>query len=438
MVAKRMMNLFSRELLIVVCAFAAAFAMACGSSSGGRPANANANSDAQPAVTITVAKSESRSVGATINATGSLTADESSNVAPKTAGKLTNVTVNEGQYVAQGTVIARIDDHDARLQLASAVAAVRQAKAGVAQAEAKLGLLGGGKFSADAVPEVRAAKANFDQANFELKQAEANEKRYRELTETGDVAMITYEQYRTARDTARSKANASKQQLETVINTARQSNQAIVSAMANVDAAQTQVANAQRSIDDTVIRAPFSGFVSSRPVAVGEFVSSASVVATILRTNPMKAQIQVAEADVPFISIGRGVSLQVDAYKDRNFSGTVSAVNPAIDPASRAAVVEAKFENDDNALRQGMFVTVKITREGGTNGVFVPKSAVYNDKATQSYRVFVIVDGVAKLRVVQLGTEEADWQQILTGVNGDETVATSNIETLYEGAKVSF
>jgi len=130
--------------------------------------------------------------------------------------------------------------------------------------------------------------------------------------------------------------------------------------------------------------------------------------------------------------------VQVDAYKDRTFSGTVSAVNPAIDPASRSAIVEALVENNDNALRAGMFATVRINKEGGTNAVYVPKAAVYNDPSTQSYRVFVIQDGVAKLRTVQLGVEEGDATQIITGVNPDEVVATSNLDQLYEGAKVAF
>jgi membrane fusion protein, multidrug efflux system len=147
---------------------------------------------------------------------------------------------------------------------------------------------------------------------------------------------------------------------------------------------------------------------------------------------------QVAEADVPFISIGRGVSIQVDAYKDRSFGGAVTAVNPAVDPVSRSAVVEAQIENGDNALRSGMFASARIVREGGSAGVFVPKSAVYNDQATQSYRVFVIQENVAKLRVVQLGTEEGEYIQILSGVNPDEIIATSNLAQLYEGAKVSF
>ena len=67
----------------------------------------------------------------------------------------------------------------------------------------------------------------------ELRQAEANEKRYRDLVETGDAAMITYEQYRTARDTARARVNAAREQLEAQVNVARQSNQAIASAEAS-------------------------------------------------------------------------------------------------------------------------------------------------------------------------------------------------------------
>jgi multidrug efflux pump subunit AcrA (membrane-fusion protein) len=85
-----------------------------------------------------------------------------------------------------------------------------------------------------------------------------------------------------------------------------------------------------------------------------------------------------------------------------------------------------------------MFATVNINRDGGTQAVFVPKSAVYNDQTTQSNRVFVIQDGIAKLKVVQLGVEESGDIQILSGVNADEIVATSNIDKLYEGAKVAF
>lgn len=410
---------------------------ACGSTSSADSRNANTGAEAEPPpVQITVGKTESRNVPAFIQATGSLVADEISNVAPKVAGKVVNVTVNVGEFVSQGTEIAKLDDRDARLQLASAQAGVKQAQAAVTQAQARLGLSPNGTFNASSIPEVRAANAVYEQNLAELRQAEANEKRYRDLAQSGDVAMITYEQYRTARDTARARVNSAREQLEAAANAARQNNAAIASARAAVEAAQTQVGTAQQALADTVIRAPFSGFVSERPTAVGEFVTSATTIITLLRTNPMKIQIQVAEADVPSVTLGRGVTLQVDAYPDRRFAGTVTAINPSVDQTSRAATVEASIENGDNALRAGMFATARINKEGGGAGVFIPKSAIYNDQPTQSYRAFVIVDGIAKLRVIQLGPEEGDYQQILSGIEANETVATSNLDQLYEGAKV--
>lgn len=411
----------------------------CGSSSSEtRRGNTNTDENVQTAVVVTVGRSELRDVAASIQATGSMAADETSDVAPKTAGRIANLSINAGQFVSGGAIIARVDDRDARLELATAQAAVKKARVTVLQAEARLGIGRGGKFDASSIPEVKAANASYEQTLAELKQAEANEKRYRKLTESGDVAMITYETFRTQRDTARTRANAARQMFDVALNTARQSNQAIAGAQADVESAQTQVAQAQQAIADTVIKAPFSGFVSSRPIAVGEFVSTASIVATILRTNPIKVQIQVAEADLPYIVLGRGVSVEIDAYKDRKFAGTVTAVNPAVDPVSRSAVVEASIENADNALRPGMFATVRINKEGGGKGVFVSKTAVYNDQATQSYRAFVIVDGIVKLRVLQLGPEEGDSYQILNGLGADEAVATSNLDQLYEGARVSF
>ncbi|MBK9164981.1 MAG: efflux RND transporter periplasmic adaptor subunit [Acidobacteria bacterium] len=389
------------------------------------------------AIPITTGKSESRPVPAFIQATGSLVADEKSNIAPKVAGKVADIAVNVGQFVSQGAVIARIDDRDARLDLASAQASVKQAEAAVRQAEARLGLGPNGRFNASAIPEVRAANANYEQLVAELRQAEANEKRYRELVETGDVAMVSYEQFRLARDTARARVNSAQEQLNAQINNARQNNELIRSAEAAVESARAQVRIAEQAIADTVIRAPFSGFVSERPVAVGEFVSTATVVATLLRTNPINIEIQVAEADVPFVSMGRGVSLEVEAYSDRRFSGVVTAINPAVDAASRSAIVEASIENGDNALRQGMFATARINKEGGSVGVFVPKSAVYNHLPTASRRVFVIQDGLARLRTVQTGPEEGDSVQILIGIEADEIIATSNLDQLYEGARVA-
>ncbi len=391
---------------------------------------------AAPVVVIATAKAVAREVPSFIQATGSLIANETSDVASPTSGQVTATPVGVGAFVRQGDVLARLNDRDARLRLRQAQSGVQQAVAGVRQAEARLGIRPGGNFDAVTIPEVRAANANLEQAQAEFRLAEANERRYRELVETGDVAVAVYEQYRTQRDTARARVNSARQQLEVAINTARQSNQAIQSAEAAVETARSQVAIAQKAVADAVIRAPYAGYVSNRPVAIGEYVSPASIVATVLRTNPLKLQLQVAEAEAPFITPGMGVSLEVDAYRNKKFAGSVTAVNPAIDPVSRAAIVEAAVENGDNALRAGMFATARVVRPGGNRAVFVPRSAVLSDQNTQSFRVFVIQGDTAKLRVVQIGAEEGDMMQILSGVQADEVVATSNLEQLFEGARV--
>jgi len=403
---------------------------------GEEPGGGRAEAEA-PAVPVTTARAEAREVASYVQATGSLIADETSDVAPQVSGQVVGTPVGVGAFVRQGDVLLRLNDRDARLRLQQAQAGVQEAIAGVRQAEARLGLRPGGNFEASTIPEVRAAGSSLEQAEAELRLAEANERRYRELVETGDVALSVYDQFRTARETARARVNAARQQLEAAVNTARQSNQAVQSAQAQVESARSAVRIAEKAVADATIRAPFAGYISNRPVAVGEFVTPSAVVATLLRTNPLKLQMQVPEAEVPFITAGMGVSLEVEAHRERRFAGRVAAVNPAVDPVSRAAVIEAAVENSDNALRSGMFATARIVREGGGRSVYVPRAAVLPHENTKSFRVFVVEGETVRLRVVQIGAEEGEWIQILSGVAADETVATSNLQQLFEGARVT-
>jgi RND family efflux transporter MFP subunit len=398
------------------------FLSACGTEEKGEEGRGGRKPQGPEFIEVTTGVSEEREIPAFIQASGTIAADESSGVAPKIAGKIVNISTDVGRTIKQGDVIARIDDRDARLRLRSAELAVRQA-------EARLGLGPNQDFNESLIPEVRAAAANYEQSNAELRQAEANESRYRELFESGDVAAMAYEQYRTIRDTARSRANASKEALEAAKNNARQNNQAIQSALA-------QVETAKQELEDTAIRAPFSGYVSDRRVAVGEFVTTATVVVTVVRTNPVRVQIRVSESDVPFVERGRTVSVEVEAFKGRKFVGKITAISPSLDAASRAATVEAQIDNNDNNLKAGMFATVRINKEGVNRGIYVSKDAVLEDPTTQSYKIFVIEDGVARLRVVQIGLIDSDSIQILSGLNPNETIATSNLPDLFEGVKV--
>lgn len=437
----------ARAAALLVTLFAGAFGLAgCGGSSAesaGRGSGKGSAGEAGPAradaaapIQVSTVRVATRPVPAYIEATGSLAATETSNVASQGSGQVVSTPVSVGAFVRQGAVIARLNERDARLRLQQARAGVSQAIAGVRQAEARLGLSPGGRFDASTIPEVRSAAAAYQSALAAQRLAEANERRYAELVETGDVARSVYDQYRTTAETARQQTNVARQQMEAAVNLARQNNQAIQTAQAEVESARAAAAIAEKAVADAIIRAPYSGYVSDRPIAVGEYVTPSSVVATILLTNPLKLQLQVPELEAPRVQVGMPVSASVDAYPDRKFAGRVTAVNPAVDPASRSFTVEAAIENPDNALRSGMFATARITQPGGGQSVYVPSSAVVRDQNTNSDRVFTIKDGAAHLKVVQLGDEENGWIQILSGVQTDEEVAVNNQQQLYEGARV--
>jgi len=130
------------------------------------------------------------------------------------------------------------------------------------------------------------------------------------------------------------------------------------------------------------------------------------------------------------------VTASVTAYPDRPFTGQVKMIDPAIDLASRTITVEAQMSNPGNVLRSNMFATARIQLPGGGQGVFVPRTAIINDPATGSARVYVVDNNAARLRVVQLGEAVGDLVRVNNGVSVGEVVVTSNLDQLYDGATV--
>jgi multidrug efflux pump subunit AcrA (membrane-fusion protein) len=388
------------------------------------------------AVEVTTTTAVSQPVAAYIQATGSFAADETSDVAPEVSGQVVSTPVDVGAFVRQGAVIAQLEDRDARLRLQQAQAAEQQAQSAVRQAQERLGLTSNGRFDVNNIPEVRSALRQFEAADAQAKLAETNAARYATLVKSGDVSQMTYDQARAQADSARAQANAARQNYELAMNVARQSNVGISTAQAQLEAARSQVGLARKALSDTTITAPFSGHVSDRPVAAGEYVTPASKIATILKTNPVKLRVQVPELDAARIRVGMDVEVTVDAFPDARFAGKVTAVNPAVELTSRAVVVEVDIENRNNQLRPGMFASARILQSEGGEGVFVSRNAVMDDQNTNSSRVFVIEGDTARLRVVQLGEQEGNTVRIVSGVSAGEIVATTNLEQLYDGATV--
>ncbi len=387
-------------------------------------------------VPVPVAKAISRTVPAGFDVTGAFAADESSDIAPHVAGRVISTPVDAGAFVRQGQVVAELEHRDAQLRVEQAQAQLNQATAAQRQAQSRIGYGGNGQFDPTQMPEVAAARAAYESAKAVAKQAGADAQRFANLVATGDVSRSNYEKFRTQQETAEAQANAARQQYEAALNGAKQAWGGVEGSQAAVEAAKAQLAQAEKALADTTIRAPFDGFITDRPIAAGEYVALNNKIATIVKIGTMKLELQTPEQRAAQVKTGMTVNARVAAWPDRVFTGKVTAVNPSVNPASRVFIVEAKFDNPKADLRPGMFSTARIQLPGGETAVFVPKTAVYRDKTTDSYQLFAIENGAARLRVVVPGETEGDQIRIVSGLTGNETVAAGRLTDLYDGVPV--
>lgn len=408
-----------------------------------------ANSNSMPSVVdVTTTQAVVREMPTYFEATGSLASDAQTDVAPTVPGKIVAVNFDVGSYVTQGSVLVQLDDRDARIKLEQAQAQVAQAQSNVAQAQsqvaqaqanvrqtqAQLGLTGSGTFDVNNVAEVKTARAALELAEKQLT-------RLGRLLESGDVPRVQFDQAKAARDQAagqfQAALNAANQRYAAIssaqagVNTAQS---AVRTAQSAVEAARTQEASARKAISDAVVYAPFSGFVAERNADLGEFASTNQKIATIVRTSVLRLRIDVPEQSIGKVQVGQGISLQVSAYPDRNFSGVVTRILPNVNATSRTLTVEADVENSQGLLKPGQFATVRIVQSKSNPAVMVPVSALKTQGDTN--HVFVIKDGRAEDRIVQIGQLENDYIEIKQGVAENEVVATSNVNQLYDGVTV--
>jgi multidrug efflux pump subunit AcrA (membrane-fusion protein) len=391
---------------------------------------------ASAAIVVSTAQAAVRTVPAAFEVTGTFNADEISDIAPPVGGRVITTPVNVGDFVKQGAVVCELDHRDAQLKLDQAHAQLDEATSALRQTQSRIGWNAAAKFDPILVPEVAGARAAYESALAQAKLAAADARRYESLVGSGDVSRSAYEKARTQQETAEAQANAARQQYEAALNAARQGYGAVESSQAMLEGVRAQVAQAKKGLEDTTVRAPFDGYITARPIAAGEYVSQSSKIATIVRIGILKLQLQAPEQRAANVRTGMTVTARVSAYPDREFSGKVTAVNPSVDPNSRVFMVEARFDNPGAKLRPGMFATARVLLPGGETAVFVPRRAVIRDKTTDSYQVFTIDRGTARLHVVLAGDVDGDSMRIASGLAGGEVVATSSQSELFDGAPV--
>ncbi|MDR1988949.1 MAG: efflux RND transporter periplasmic adaptor subunit [Acidobacteriaceae bacterium] len=378
--------------------------VACGTANGNTP---NQPPPAKPAVAVAATAAVEQPVTHFITASGTLLAEEQASVAAEVSGRVVETPIERGTPIEAGAVLIRIAATESEAQ-------AREAEANAEQIVVRLGLKSGEAFNVEAVPEVQNAKAAYDLAKSEFTRIQA-------LLDQRVVSQSEFDQSRTQME-------ATRQQYEATKNNMAQQYQSLL-------AARARVTVAQKALADTVVRAPFTGLVAERVVSVGDYVNKGTKVAVVVRVNPLRVQLTVPEQSVSAVTVGAPVSFSVDAYPNRQFTGTVRYVSPVLTENQRALTLEAVVPNGSGELKPGLFATARIERPTKVNAVVVPAAAVRT--AGGNSRVFVVSGDHVEERLVTIGQTIDTMVEITTGLTAGERVATTNVAQLSDGTKVS-
>ncbi len=209
---------------------------------------------------------------------------------------------------------------------------------------------------------------------------------------------------------------------------------------ANLAAAQAQVAAQQASMDEKIVRAPFSGRLGIRQVNLGQYLQPGTAIVTLEQLNPLFVDFYLPQQALVALKVGQVVNLKIDAYPGQTFPAKIAAIGATVDSATRSIAVRAVLQNDDLRLRPGMFASVSVETGAPKEAVTLPQTAI----AYSSYgdTVYVVKHGqgnalVADQVFVTLGATRGDQVQILDGVKPGDEVVTAGQVKLHNGSPVA-
>ncbi len=361
---------------------------------------------------VATAPVESSEREITLRLTGTLAADEKSDVASNTNGIVQKVFVERGSVVNQGDILVQVDPTDVQNML-------DQGLAGIQELKVRLGIKDGkAPYSVENQPEVKMAKAA-------LNLARVNQDRFMKLYEQDVLPKADYDRVMFECDSAAQRYEQARLQMSQLY-------QSYLTAQTKLDALR-------KALADTTIRAPFSGYVAERLISVGERVSPSpmgkgAAVATLIKLDPLRLVLTVPQQSVGQITTGQTVSFKVDSLPDRSFTGEIRYVGPSVESNSRSMTVEAMVPNTDHVLRPGTFASAEVALPEKSKRLMVPVSAVVKDGDIS--RIFVVKDGVAHELVVSTGDARDGKIEIAGGLSGNETVITAP-QRIHDGDKVS-
>ena len=365
---------------------------------------------------------------------GSVHAFEHAELYAKVSGYLTNQTVDIGDVVKRGQLLAEIDDPEVHKAVDQARAALDQAKAKVQVAEAMV----------DTAQALRdAAQAAVAQLAAEVKTTEYThdyrEKAYARiggLVQAGATERKLLDEQKDQLDSSSSAVEVSKAavlsakaQLMAKQAMIRQAQADLAEARAKVEVAEADLGRAKVVADYTKITSPYDGVVTRRAFHRGDFVRSAAegTVASILsvaRVDKMRVVFPIPDRYVRLLDKGDEASVVVNALPGREFKGAVSRSALSEDPESRNMRTEMDLENPDGVLHEGMYGDVTVLLQQATPGsVTIPSACLVSQAGGGAGAVHVVEGGKARRRDVKVGIDNGTTVEVVEGLKpGDQVV----------------
>ena len=200
------------------------------------------------------------------------------------------------------------------------------------------------------------------------------------------------------------------------------------------EVARQELAEAERSLEKTRIRAPFGGRVTERDIKLGQHVRPGDVLFTVANFEPLIARIYLPERDVLGLKEGREVRITLKADERNRFRGRIRQISPVVDTATGTVKVTVEAAAPPAEVRPGAFVTIDIVRELHPDAVLLPRESIIRE--LQDSFVFVVRGEVAEKRTVALGLEEGGRIEALSGVAPGERVIVAGQGGLKQGSAI--
>ena len=198
--------------------------------------------------------------------------------------------------------------------------------------------------------------------------------------------------------------------------------------------ARQEVAEAEWRLAKTVIRAPFSGRVTERFITLGQHLRPGDELFTVADYDPLIARIYLPERDVMELEEGREVRITLAANAEFSFTGRVRQIAPVVDTATGTVKVTVEAVQPPAGVRPGAFVSIGIVREQHPSALLLPRVSVIRE--LRAAHVFVTEDDTAVKKAVELGLEEGDMVEVLSGVSAGDNVVVAGQGGLDDGQKI--